>query len=172
MSEEGRDERLLKAKSDALRLLSFSARSVEELRKRLVMKKYSTDIIDDVVDSFKRQGLLNDEKFAELFAHSRVYSRPSGKKKLAFELQKKGISKEVAAGALARLGDYDEKKAAKELVFTRFQKMTGISNEKKKTRIYGFLSRRGFSNDAIFSALKELFREGDSLYPQDENEDR
>ena len=166
--EENRNEVLLKAKSDALRLLSFSPRSIEELRKRLALKKYAPEIVAQVVELLKKQGFLNDKKFAELFAQSRVHSRPAGKKQLAFDLQKKGLSKEVVAGAMANLGDYDEKKAAKELVFGRFQRMSGISDEKKKARIFGFLKRRGFSNDVIFPVLRELFKKNDSLFPSED----
>ncbi len=153
------DERLLKAKSDALRLLSFRARSVEELRSRLKLKKFSADIIDEVIDSFQRQGLLNDEKFAELYANSRVYSRPTGKKQVEADLKKKGISAKVVSETLNKMTDYDEKKAARDLVFSRFHKMTGVSREKKKARLFSFLQRRGFSTAVIFSVLSELFSE-------------
>ncbi len=154
------DALLLKVKSDALRLLSFRPRSVKELRDRLKLKRYPAAAIDNALDILSKQGLLNDEKFAKLFAESRVYSRPTGKRQLEIDLKKKGLPKELVDETLANLKDYDEKKAARDLVFNRFQRMAGIPNEKKKARLFGFLKRRGFANDAIFAALDELFSAG------------
>ena len=81
-----------------------------------------------------------------------------GKRRLEFDLSKKGLSKETVRKAMDSLGDYDEKKAAKDLVFSRFQKMTGVPDEKKKARLFAFLRRRGFSTETIFSVLSDLFR--------------
>jgi regulatory protein len=150
---------LMKAKSDALRLFSFSARSSTELRKRLEMKKIRPELIEQVIESFTRQGLLDDTKFAKLYAESRLYSRPTGKKNLEIDLKRKGLSPELISQTMAGLKDYDEKAMAKELIRVRFHKMTDISAEKKKARLIGFVKRRGFATDAIFSAMNELFKE-------------
>ena len=106
------DALLLKVKSDALRLLSFRPRSVKELRDRLKLKRYPAAAIDNALDILSKQGLLNDEKFAKLFAESRVYSRPTGKRQLEIDLKKKGLPKELVDETLANLKDYDEKKRA------------------------------------------------------------
>ncbi len=158
---ENNDEEkaLLKAKSDALRLLSFSARSSSELRKRLEMKKCPEDLIDQVIESFTRQGLLDDKKFAKLYAESRVYSRPTGRKSLEMDLKKKGLTPELVSETLSELKDYDEKAMAKELIRQRLRGMSGVSVEKRKARIFGLLKRRGFGSDVIFPAMNEAFKE-------------
>ncbi|MBI3252007.1 MAG: regulatory protein RecX [Candidatus Omnitrophica bacterium] len=154
--------RQLAAKSDALRLLSFKPRSVEELRARLAQKKkYTAETIEEVIALLTRQGLLDDVKFAKLYAHSRVHTRPAGRRQIELDLKKKGLGPELVAKTLGELGDYDEKQAAKDLVSGRFQKMTGVSAEKKKARLFGFLARRGFKTDVILSALSELFHDLD-----------
>ena len=148
-----------KIKSDALRLLSFRPRSEKELRQRLKLKKHPAPLIEEVLDLLKRQGMLDDAKFAKLYAESRVYSRPAGKKNLELDLQRKGLPKDLIEKTIAGIQDYDEKKIARDLVFRRFQKMTGLSKEKKKARIFGFLKRRGFQTDVIFSVMSELFKD-------------
>ena len=156
MSELSSEE---KVKSDALRLLAVSPRSVEELRGRLKLKKHPDPAIETVLELLKKQGFLNDQKFAELYAGSRVNARPVGRRQLEMDLKKKGLSSEVIGGALSNLQDYDEKEAVRKLAQSRFSRMTGISPEKKKARLFGFLKRRGFSNDIIFSVLSELVKE-------------
>ena len=148
----------MKAKSDALRLLSFRPRSVEELRGKLRVKKYAPGTIDNVIEVLRKQGLLDDEKFAKLYSNARVHASPRGIRQVEQELKKKGLSNDLIQRTVANLHDYDEKKTAYELAHRRFEKMTGISAVKKKTRIYGLLKRRGFQTDVIFAVLKDLFQ--------------
>ena len=158
-STGGEDSVFLKAKNDALRLLSFKPRSTQELRKRLKMKKYPDGITDRVVDVFTKTGLLDDRKFAKLFANSRIYTRPTGRRQLEFDLKKSGVGETIAAETLAGLEGYDEKQTAKDLVRNRFARTKDVPDEKRKARIFGFLKRRGFSQGVIFSVLSELFKE-------------
>ena len=152
------DEARLKAKSDALKLLSFRPRSIEELRGRLKKKRYPTELIEETLETLKSQGFLDDEKFAKLFSQSRIDTRPTGKKVLEQELKKKGVSAQIVSDTLANLKDFDEAASALELATKRFQHTTGVSDLKKKSRIYGFLKRRGFSDDVVFQVLKKLLK--------------
>ena len=131
-------------------------RSVEELRHRLKLKKHPAASIEPVIELLKKQGLLNDEKFAKLFAGSLVHSKPVGRRQIERDLKKKGVSSAVIQDTLSNFKDYDEREAARKLVENRFRRMSGLTAEKKKTRLFGFLKRRGFSNEAIFSALSSL----------------
>lgn len=150
---------LIRAKTDALRLISFKPRSVEELRSRLREKHHGDALIAEVIEAFKRQGLLDDEKYARLYANSRIHERPAGKRQLELELKKKGLAAPVVAKTMESLSDYDEKKAARDLVEGRFRRMAGLPDEKKRNRLFGFLKRRGFSNDVIFGVLNGLFKD-------------
>jgi regulatory protein len=160
MSDEtvsGSDEALLKAKSDALRLLSFQARSVEELKKRLVQKKHPPELADRVIEVFKKQGLLDDEKFARLLANSKV-SRPTGRRRLEADMKKKGLKADVISRAIGGLEDYDEKKMARELAQSRYQRIKDLPTQKIKARLFGLLARRGFRSDTIYAVVAELFK--------------
>ena len=149
-----------KVKSDALRLLSVRPRSVEELRGRLKFKRHDGPAVDSVIELLTKQGLLDDEKFARLFAGSKTATKPVGKKQLALDLKRKGLSPRIIQGTLENLGDYDEKEAVRKLAQNRFSRMSGLTPQKAKARLFGFLKRRGFSNDAIFSALSEVIKDG------------
>ncbi len=159
-SGDSTEAALLKIKSDALRLLSFSSRSIEELRNRLKQKKHPPALVEQAIDSLKKQGLVDDVKFAKLFAESRLYSRPTGRRQLEIDLKKKGLPQELVRQTVSDLKDYDEKGMVRELVLKRLKGMSGVSKEKKRMRLYGLLKRRGFGSDAIFSVMDEIFRHG------------
>ena len=146
------------AKSDALRLLSARPRSLDELKKRLETKKYPADVVAHTLELLKSQGLLDDKRFAKLVASSSISAKPVGRSEVVRKLKAKGVDASTISETLQGLEDYDEKKAAKEAVSLKFSKMTGISKEKKKSRIFGFLKRRGFASDTIFKVMDELFQ--------------
>ena len=90
-------------KSDALRLLSFKPRSIAELKDRLRIKKYPPDLIDETIAVLTRQGLLDDQKFAKLYANSVTSSRPVGKKRLEMDLAKKGLDPQAVKETIAQV---------------------------------------------------------------------
>ena len=161
--EQNRQDMLIKAKGDALKLIHVRARSVNELTERLKIKRYPEDIVSDVIEAFKRQGFLDDEKFAKLFASARIFGRPAGKRQVELELKRKGLSEAVVQKTIGEMRDYDEKKAAKELIARRFEQMKGLPSQKIKARLFAFLQRRGFNTDVIYSVINELLKEDGSV---------
>ena len=153
----GLEAALLKAKSDALRLISFQPRSIEELKMRLKQKKHAPELVEEVLATLKKQGLIDDEKFAQLFANSKV-SKPVGRRRLEGDMKKKGLKAEVISKTLAGLEDYDEKKMARELAQSRYQRIKDLPAQKIKARLFGLLSRRGFRSDTIYAVVAELFK--------------
>ena len=74
-SQKARDRTMQRA----VKLLAAKARSVEELRERLLEKKYaSQEIVDEVVEKLKEYDFLNDERFAVGYASSKVRQQTLG----------------------------------------------------------------------------------------------
>ena len=157
------DPALVKAKKDALRLLTFRARSVEEIRARLLRKKHEKAVVEETVAYFGAQGFLDDEKFAKWYAMSRLQSRPSGKRQIAFDLKNKGVPASVVSRTLNGLEDFDEKQIALDAVLKRHKTMGRLPENVSKTRLYGFLKRRGFTSEAVFYALGKLYKHVESF---------
>ena len=140
----------------ALRILNFRPRSEHELRERLSRKKLTGEFVDHVVADLKREGMLDDEKFAKLYALSRIQSRGLGKGLIRRELQPRGLSAELVSKAMGSIEDFDDFELAKNLACRRLANMKGLSAQAKKRRLHGVLFRRGFSPEIIFKALGAL----------------
>ena len=108
-----------KTKKAALRLLSFRPRSESELRKRLTQKKLPAESIERTVEFLYQQRMLDDEKFARLYALSRLQSRASGKGLVQRELAQKGVSAAATARAMEAVEDISEQDMAMELAKRR-----------------------------------------------------
>jgi regulatory protein len=140
----------------ALRFLNFKPRSEHELRQRLARKKLSTESVDHVVMWLQKGGMLDDEKFAKLYALSRVQSRGLGKAQIRRELTRRGISPARVSQAMRSIEDFDEFEVAKNLAARRLPSLKGLTADVKRRRLHGMLVRRGFQAQTIFKVLNAL----------------
>ena len=152
-----RDALLAKAKNDALKLLSFRARSSSELLKRLREKGYDTSVSEEVLTLFKKQRLINDEAFVEEFVRSRSLHGASGRRRLERDLKTKGLAPALISDALAKVSPEEEARQATEIAIRRQATFKSLPQAKQKQRLFGFLARRGFSTDSINVAFRKVF---------------
>lgn len=157
--QQSRDkkEQLKKARDYAHLLLKFRLRSVSELREKLAKRGFDGNIIESLVLDFTRGGLLDDARFAKYWIQDRINLKPTGRLKLRFELQQKGIAENDIAAALADIeNQIDEYKMAKDLAQRKFSHMGHLERLVAKRRLFGFLQRRGFPYDVVKKVVGEV----------------
>ena len=88
-----------KAMDQALRLLSFRARSEREMADRLAKKGFESDVTDRTVVRLKELGLLNDGALARDMTEVRRRGG-RGDHRIRQELRKRGLASESIADAM------------------------------------------------------------------------
>jgi len=156
MDNKEKEERFLKARNSVFRLLNFRLRSEGELREKLAEKSLPIPVIEQTIQYFKDLGLVDDRVFAKQWTASRL-KKPFGINRIRLELRKKGISAEIIQETLKEAtGRYNELEIVTELANNRALKYKDCDPEKIQQRVYGYLSRRGFSTNTIIKAVKKL----------------
>ncbi len=166
--------RLLDADADirvreaALTLLSYRARTRQELKRKLRGKRFDPARIDTCLARLEERGLLSDAAVAAAFVRDRLRLRPSGRTRLASELRAKGVEAEVAQETIAmvfadeEVSDTDLARGAAEAWLARqpaevssalASRTPTPASGKAKRRLFGYLTRRGFRGDALHSAM-------------------
>ena len=92
----------------AMRLINYRMRTEKELSRRLREKNFPIRMIEKVTGKLIDLGLVDDQKFAEIFVASKVAQKPIGKRGLEQKLREKGIPKETAAMALTSVTDDEQ----------------------------------------------------------------
>src|SRR5690606_31067299 len=90
------EDLLWKAREAALNLLSFRARTADELRRRLRRKEFPAEVVEACVSGLVERGMVDDSAFAETFVRDRVRFRPRGRRRLVQELRARGVDPETA----------------------------------------------------------------------------
>ena len=148
-----------KAFNNVYCLLRQRPRSEQEIRKRLRLKGYEDDIVNEVVLALKEAGELDDAKFAKLWVDARINFNPMGEIVLRQELKAKGVSETIIDATLAEcLKTYDEYDAALKMAGEQFSRFAKLDKRKAMKRLYDFLVRRGFGFDVVRKVMDELIK--------------
>ncbi len=145
-----------RAKKKALSLLAHSARSVHDLRNRMLGYEFSPRTVDRVVQDFIRVGLLDDEAYALTYARSRLAQRSMGKRFLKQELLQKGIDGSLAESAVSEAYEsVSEDELARRLADKKIRQMDTKDRRTIRHKLSEFLFRRGFDWDVIAPIIQE-----------------
>lgn len=147
----------------ALRLLSNRARSVRDLRDRLLKKDHDPTEVEECLRWLEDRGLLDDEAFSRSLILERIRFSPRSPFLLQRDLTDKGVPPGLAERMVETVLDEEalsggdlssraaEAWARKQSGKTRrdlLRKRFTPEREKARRRLYGFLLRRGFVGDS------------------------
>ena len=134
--------------------------SVSQVRHRLADREHSQDAIDSAIEVLLESRALDDTRVAKAYARTASNIKGRGRLRVQRELQEMGISKDIAAEAIAEVfGDLDEralidKAIKKKLRFSAGPRRTLTLQE--RSRLYQFLMRQGFTPAGISAALRKI----------------
>ena len=143
----------------ALNLLSARPYAIKALHRKLIQKEYTTADADDAIRRLVDNGLLNDEKFAEQYARSKMLSTGASKRRLTQDLYRKGIKGDVAAAAIGNVIADEEIDTAALIEQVARKKLTQLGDLEPlvlRRRLFGFLARRGYDVDEIKAVVARL----------------
>lgn len=146
-------DELQRAKVSCFRLLKVRPRSSHELQTRLAQRKFNAEVIHKVITELQELNFIDDAAFARLWVSSRI-KKPLGIKRLIFELKAKGIAPDVIEEAVREFDSpQQERQVIKSLIEKRKGRFSGLDTITMRTRLFGFLLRRGFSKELIYEVL-------------------
>ena len=148
-------ERLEKrARNVLLHQLARSAKSKYQLGQVMIQREIPAEIYEPLLDRFEEAGLINDLTFAETIVASRRASRGLSASSIKRELRTKGISEDLIERVTQAITAEEEFSLATSLAIRRARSMTNLAPEVRKRRLVGFLQRKGYGQQAVFTAIK------------------
>lgn len=159
--DSDRDRELKKGRNYCLRLLSIRPRTEKELKAKLKDKGYGKDALERLLEGFKKQGLMDDLKFAKDWIDYRTRTSPRSERALKEELREKGVPGDMIAEAMSQRPEgLDERTIARDLLKEMLRGDTGAPDEKMKAKMYSFLLRRGFDGETAEEVINEVISDG------------
>ncbi len=145
-----------RALQQALLFLSYRVRSESEIRRNLQKHEIPEVMIEETLERLRRDGLANDGQFARAWVENRSTFRPRSRRLMALELRQKGLDDEAAKSALESV---DDDALAYEAAQKRATQFKGLEWSEFRTKLSGFLARRGFSYSVIAPVVTRIWNE-------------
>jgi len=166
MEHEGRDDQNKKssALNYALWLLGRRSRTKFELEKKLREKGVEDAEIKSAIRRLEELQFIDDLKFARDYISNSARFKPKGRRRLFWELVKKGVAKDLIEKALDET-ESDQTALADEALKTYSRRLKNLSREKQYQRAVAFLLRRGFSYDEAKKAVQLLLQGSNPCRP-------
>jgi regulatory protein len=151
----------------AVRLLSFRMRTAKEIAERLAKKDYEQETIAEVIRRLQELGYINDHNYVESYVRSKI--KPTGSRRLQYELINKGVAKDIIDTELANNYTPEQELAAAQLLaekLWRQEEKRVQSNSpnlqekqlKQKTsqKIAQKILNRGFSYSIVSQIMRQI----------------
>lgn len=141
-----------RAKLRAMHLLQKMDRTESDLYNKLVKSGYPISAVETAIAYVKSYGYINDREYARCYVENQKERK--GSRRLAAELYQKGISQEIISQVL-ECTDFSDTKETIRLLVEKKKRGKGELDEKEVRRLFGFLARKGFESNEIWSVLRE-----------------
>jgi regulatory protein len=144
----------------AVKALMRRAHSVHEMKKSLERRTDDKGMIKAVLDRLKRQGMIDDARYAKQFTRQRAEIRKQGKFRIARELRARGIPDRHIDMALEESAkETDERAIVRQRIERKLKLFRGEIDERKIASLFRSLLRAGFPADIIRAELRAVTRE-------------
>ncbi|CAN5344859.1 hypothetical protein BH20ACI2_BH20ACI2_18570 [soil metagenome] len=142
----------------AMRLLAAKARSVRELRERLLEKTWTDEaIVEAVIEKLSEYKYLDDEQFARDVAISKLRQNPQGKRRLQMAMAQKKLDKDTVDAAIATAFDELPEVDLIDIAIQKRLRTRGNPETREDAKkFYDHLLRRGFSYDLIRTKMSGI----------------
>jgi regulatory protein len=144
----------------ATRILTRRAHSVHEMKQALAHRTDDSQLIKQVLERLKREGLIDDARYAKQFARQRTEVRRQGRYRIARDLRARGVpDPHIEAALQENAQEHDEAALVRQRIERKLRSFRGEIDDKKLASLYRSLLRAGFSADIVRREVKSITRE-------------
>ena len=144
-----KDVLMKRARERVIFLLKASDKTEQELRRKLKEGGYLQEAIDYAIGFLKDHRFIDDQDYGRRYVE--YHSRQKSERQIRYELQRKGLDKEMIRDIL------EEQPVDEEARIREYLRKKGLKPEnmefKEKGKVMASLGRKGFSYEAINRVL-------------------
>jgi regulatory protein len=151
----------------ALKVIGGRAQSLGEMRQKLRLRAERLEDVEDHMLRLKELGYLDDARFAESFANSRLSNDRLGRTRVIQDLRQRRVAPGLAETTVTKVYENVDEPAMIEDWIRRKYRMTPreglFSGEKDMASAYRRLARAGFRSGEIIRVLKRFAKNPELL---------
>lgn len=144
----------IEALEKARNYCAYQERCQQEVIEKLKSFKLNKDEMDYVLLLLIQGNYLNEERFARAYASGKFRIKKWGKRKIAFHLGSKGLTKKCIELGLSEIDNEEYFETLDKLISSKLENSIESNPYKKKSKIYSYLYSRGYESNL----MEEIFK--------------
>ena len=138
------------------RYCAYRERAEKEVREKLASFEIDDSLIDQFIDELKREGFIDDQRFAIAFAGGKFRTKKWGRMKIKRELKMRNISEADINAGLREIDGQQYLETLEQLAVKKFKLVKDHDLFIRKNKTAYFLSNKGFESDLVWEMLNKL----------------
>ena len=136
-------------------IISRREHSAREVYVKLC-RKFDPETAENAVNRLCEIGMIDDERFARMYAEELYNKKGMGKRRILFELSAKGVDRDIAEQAVENLISDEEDNVQRIVDILEKKYYNVVYDEKVRRRAFAALQRLGYSYGDIRRAFNEF----------------
>jgi regulatory protein len=132
---------------------AYQERCINDVRKKLAQWQASKQQSEKIIEELVEEKYLDEERFATIFVTSKLRNNQWGKRKIEFELKKRGIPEGTITKTINSINAEEYSALLRHLLTKKATEYGSIDPFEKKQKLIRFAIGKGFSADDIYAAL-------------------
>lgn len=112
--------------------------------------------MDDIIDDLVESDFINEKRYSSAYARGKFINNHWGRQKILQEMRGKKINEKLIDSALKKIDEMEYKNTAEKLINRKWLEIKDIDIRVKKSKVYYFMSVKGYESDLIFKILEKM----------------
>ncbi|MGA3012931.1 MAG: regulatory protein RecX [Bacteroidales bacterium] len=135
---------------------SYQERNIRDTEEKLKDWAVQKKLIPSIINQLQKEGYINEERYAKVYATSKFRVNKWGRQKIEFELRLKRIPEEFIVKGLEEIDNKDYLKVLQDLIVKKQKEIKPDKDILLRDKLISFLYGKGYETELILAALKEL----------------
>ena len=140
----------------AAALCSRSEQCAHDIREKLLRWGLDPDQADDAIARLKKEGFIDDDRYARAFAHDKFLYTGWGPIKIATMLRQKGIAQASIADALENISRDDQEQALMRALQAKWRSVQGREPRLARAALLRFAASRGYDTQMCYRCVNQI----------------
>lgn len=135
---------------------SLQERAISEVVLKLRSASLSADDVDHIIERLKKEGFLDEFRYAKAFVNDKFKLNSWGKIKIGYALRMKQVDSEAIEEALGQIGNDDYQNLLASLAAKKMKEVKSTSSQDSNNKVARFLLQRGFEPDLVWKTIQAI----------------
>lgn len=140
------------------RYCAYQERSHQEVRQKLEAMHMIPEAVDVVMVHLLEHNFLNESRYAKTFASGKFRIKKWGRRRLAYELKQKGVSKININQALTEISEMEYIEVFNDLAEKKLASIKDADVYKKRKKLIDYLLYRGWEPHLVYEKANKLIK--------------